>query len=256
MALTEEQKAFFWENGYLPVPNLLTPQETAALAQRCDDLASRKLTHLPEPYVQLEPEMAKRGVKLGDDVLAVRKIWMLYKYDDFFRAHALNPRIVNIVADLLGTEDIKLYVDQLFLKAPGGVGSAKSWHQDSPYWSIEPTNLVSVWTALDDATEANGCMHYIAGSHKRGPIAHHQLDDFKILDEDLDLSKEVAVPIGAGGCIFHHSLAAHTTSANTSPYRRRAHVTAYMDARSKYTGDPEKRGDYIQVRGRSFEGCV
>ena len=37
--------------------------------------------------------------------------------------HASNPKIVDVIADLLGSQDIKVYGDQLFMKNPS-VGSS------------------------------------------------------------------------------------------------------------------------------------
>ena len=36
MALTEEQIATFWRDGFLPVPDVLTPDEVAALRKRTE----------------------------------------------------------------------------------------------------------------------------------------------------------------------------------------------------------------------------
>ena len=54
-------------------------------------------------------------------------------YDDLLWNHATNPAVVDIVADLLGTDDIKMYGDQLFMKSPV-TGTAQPWHQDSASW--------------------------------------------------------------------------------------------------------------------------
>ena len=76
-----------------------------------------------------------------DQVLAVRKLYNIAVYDDFLWAHATNDRIVDIAADLLGTGDIKMYADQLFMKGrrpaarspgtrtppPGGTSSPWTW---------------------------------------------------------------------------------------------------------------------------------
>ena len=53
--------------------------------------------------------------------------------------HACHPRIVDIVASLLGTEDIKMYGDQLFMKAPE-TGTEQPWHQDSASLARHPPN--------------------------------------------------------------------------------------------------------------------
>src|SRR5262252_273604 len=40
-----------------------------------------------------------------------------------------------------------------------------SWHQDSTYWGLDKPDVVTAWVAFTEATEANGAMEYIPGSH-------------------------------------------------------------------------------------------
>jgi hypothetical protein len=46
-------------------------------------------------------------------VLAVRKLFNLCDTDEPMFQHASNPKLVDVIADLLGTDDIKVYGDQL-----------------------------------------------------------------------------------------------------------------------------------------------
>ena len=62
-----------------------------------------------------------------------------------FMDHARNSAILDVVEDLLGP-DLKLYGDQMFLKPPDGM--EKTYHQDSPYFKIDPMALVSSWVAM------------------------------------------------------------------------------------------------------------
>ena len=146
--LTEDQLSLFWENGFLVVEDLLSPTETQSLAERTDMIA-RGETGNPAEVIQVEPEVVKAktgsnpggpGVSAGsrldiltpeEQVYSVRKLFNLCDTDDVMFGHAANPKIVDVIADLLGCDDIKVYGDQLFMKNPGGVGSAIPWHQDS-----------------------------------------------------------------------------------------------------------------------------
>jgi phytanoyl-CoA hydroxylase len=138
-------------------------------------------------------------------------------------------------------------------------GSAKPYHQDSVYWPIEPMELVTCWMALDDATVENGCMRFLPGSHKKGPLVHHHLEGPHIVPEGWEeMSKradEAAVELSAGSCCFHHSLVLHETSPNRTAHPRRAMTTAYMRATSRYVGNPPQP-DFLPVVGRSYPGCV
>ena len=67
-------------------------------------------------------------------------------------------------------ERVALFTDKLNFKRPRE-GSRFRWHQDSPYWAHFARHLdrlPNVMLALDDATEHNGCLRVIAGSHRRG----------------------------------------------------------------------------------------
>ena len=90
-------------------------------------------------------------------------------FDPLFEAVARKAAIVDVIEDLLGP-NIKLYCDQLMMKARYH-GTVTDWHQDSVAWpQFAPQDHVSCWVALDDATVENGCMTVLPGSHKWGPI--------------------------------------------------------------------------------------
>ncbi len=254
MALSQNQIEQFNSDGYLPFPELLTPLEVRSLHQRLEDIGNQ-VVEFPGEYVQIEPRVAA-GDMPEDSVRFnnVRKIWNLTKYDGVFQELSRHPKILDVVRGLIGP-DVKIYVDQTLCKPPK-VGSAKPPHQDSAYWTnIDPPNLVICWIALDDATEDNGCMRFIPGSHQLGVIEHKHLEDFRVEDEKIAYDREVSVPLKAGGCSFHHSLTLHRTDANTSSQRRIGLTVAYMDAHSRFIGEAPQP-DYVSVSGQTFPGCV
>lgn len=254
MPLTQEEVERFNKDGFLPMEDVLTPLEVQALHLRLEDIGNR-VVKFPDEFVQIEPNVEAAEVE-ADPVRFnnVRKVWHLTRHDALFRSYARHPKILDVVRSLLGP-DLKIFVDQTLCKPPK-VGSAKPPHQDSAYWTrIDPPNLVICWMALDDATEDNGCMRFIPGSHKLGVIEHKHLEDFRVEDDKVDYGSEVSVPLKAGSCSFHHSLALHRTEANTSAERRIGLTVAYMSAQSKYVGEGEKP-EYDLVAGRAYEGCV
>ena len=254
MPLMQEQIDHFEREGFLPFENLLTSLEVKSLHLRLEDIGN-EVVDFPEQYVQIEPriargELPKEPVRFDN----VRKISNLTKYDALFIEYARHAKILDVVTSLIGP-NLKIFLDQTLCKPPR-VGSPKPPHQDSAYWTkIDPPNLVICWMALDDATEANGCMRFIPGSHKQGVIEHKHLEDFRVEDDQFDYQREVAVPLKAGGCSFHHSLVLHRTDPNTSPDRRIGLTVAYMSAESKYVGEDPKP-DYELVTGHAFDGCV
>ena len=284
--LTEDQLSLFWENGFLVVEDLLSPAETQSLAERTDMIA-RGETGNPAEVIQVEPEVVKAktgsdpggpGVSAGsrldiltpeEQVYSVRKLFNLCDTDDVMFGHAANPKIVDVIADLLGCDDIKVYGDQLFMKNPGGVGSAIPWHQDSYSWmEISPRDLISCWTSMDHATIENGCLHFLPGSHRWGIIGQTRGDNGKEhpLSADWFTERWPAVPVELrpGSCSFHHSMTMHMSSENHSDQRRRGYAIHYMRATSVLEGDHKsgakgttaKSKSYRSVRGRSFPGRV
>ena len=157
---------------------MLTPDEVAALAAHTDRIAAGELDHIPDTSIQLEPVFRRGEKAVTDQVLAVRKLYSIAVYDDVMWAHVTHPKIADIAADLLGTDDIKMYGDQLFMKAPR-TGTAQGWHQDSASWrDIFPMDLVSAWTAIDAATLDNGCLKLRPGHPSLGHVAGRALGPF------------------------------------------------------------------------------
>jgi phytanoyl-CoA hydroxylase len=258
MTLTPDQVATFERDGFVAVPRLLAPEEVEALRRRTEQIILGEIEMPPgfQQFTQIEPTLVGKEITGRERLNAVRKLWQLWKFDPVFEALIRHPAILGVVEALLGP-DLKFFGDQMLLKPPFH-GSAKPYHQDSPYWPIDPPALVTCWIALDDSTRENGCMRFLPGSHRRGMIQHRHLEGPHIVPEDygaMDTSGEVGVELKAGGATFHHSLTLHETSANTTPYPRRAHTLAYMSAQSRYTGKPPQP-DYPLVRGRAYEGCV
>ena len=160
-----------------------------------------------------------------------------------------------------------MYGDQLFMKPPER-GSAIPWHQDSASWcDMFPMDLVTAWTAMDHATEENGCLRFVPGTHRWGrlvgkePHAGIRPDDVEPFDADLGGASWpiVHVPLRPGSVSFHHSLILHSSSANTSGRRRRGYAVHYMRATTwrnpAVVGAPEMP-PFKQVCGRSFPGRV
>jgi chlorinating enzyme len=79
-----------------------------------------------------------------------------------------NDVIVKAVEAAIGP-DIVLWSSDIAIKE-AGKGSYVPWHQDTPYWNLSSTEVVSVWFALTEAKVANGAMQVIPGTHKQGAL--------------------------------------------------------------------------------------
>ena len=234
--LTQDQVAFFQQNGFVSGGKLLEPEQVAALRDRLDAvLAGQSDTGGKIEYAAtLERKDSAQG-----GVLQVVNIW---RQDSLFRRHHSHPRLVGMARQLTGSQTLRVFHDQILSKPPR-VGRPVNWHQDYGYWQmVTPADLITCWVALDDATTMNGCMEVVPGSHRWGLIE----SDTNLGDDDPEsLLKQVTPPPGeriekvavelpAGHCMWHHCLTLHGTGLNRTDRPRRAVITHLMPGHCRY----------------------
>lgn len=145
-----------------------------------------------------------------------------------------HPKIVAYVADLLG-DDVIAWGSHFFCKLPGD-GQAVAWHQDASYWPLTPSKAVTVWLAIDDADQENGCMRFVAGSHHHGQMTYRPSDshEHNVLNQTIDNAEQygevVWNPLPAGSASIHSDLLLHGSEANQSSRRRCALTLRYTAA--------------------------
>ena len=150
--------------------------------------------------------------------------------------HALpdDPRLCEPMRSLCGAASLALFTDKLNFKRPGG--APFPWHQDSPYFAFECPHvdrLVSVQLYLDDATEKNGCLWMIPGSHKHGPLPGLTERGtlgrlYTDVERALPGAELVPLEAPAGSAIFFHGDVVHGSRSNRSAASRRAFVLTYQ----------------------------
>jgi hypothetical protein len=243
----------FQKSGFVVSEDLISVEERLELCQRTADIANGLVAGFPEDDIELEPNADTRSLH------TVRKINRCAQNDPVFARHAGNNKILEVVEPLLGP-DIKLFGSQAFMKPPGGV--EKPYHQDSPYFTIEPMAMVTCWIALDDVTLDNGCLWVIPGSQHLGPLPHSEKwvvgdrVDMRIPESLFDRNLEVPIPLKAGSCSFHHSLLLHMSHPNQSDQPRRGVAFHYMTAKSRWTAATPPEFEFPLLRGRSYPGYV
>ena len=215
--ITDEDVRGYQELGFLAVENVFTVDEVNTYKQAITDLIA---TGDPR-IIQFEDAMKGREFSPEERESYVRKCMYFTQYEPRLLAMSKHPVLVSILERLIG-EAVHLTQDMALLKPPH-VGREKPWHQDMAYFQIDPPHkVIGTWTALDPATPENGCMHMIPGSHKLGPKPHYHDRDCQLADEDVDVDKDVMVPLKPGGVLFFSALIHHGTPPNQSGQRRRA----------------------------------
>ena len=201
-SLKAQDVAIFNELGYLSGIQALAPDEVARIRDGFDAL----LTHF---------------IASGRDGYAIDR------YQDriaLIHDIALHPRILDAVSDLLGP-DVVCWATHFFCKMPGDPRRI-SWHQDCSYWALSPSKTVTVWLAIDDVDEDNGCMQCIPASHLHGHLPWRETDDgdanvlTQVIDDIGRLGTPVNIELAAGEMSLHSDLLVHGSHPNMSARRR------------------------------------
>ncbi len=156
---------------------------------------------------------------------------------------------------------VRFWHDQLFCK-PARHGGVVAWHQDYSYWTrTKPLAHLSCWIGLDDATRANGCVHYVPGSHRWPLLPITGLaGDMKAIRTVLTIQqqrefKPIAIELKQGECSFHHPLIVHGSYANLTDRPRRAVViNVFRDGVKSASDQPPLAGVPPIPTGAKMEG--
>jgi ectoine hydroxylase-related dioxygenase (phytanoyl-CoA dioxygenase family) len=253
--LSDEQVAFFRQNGYLAGVKLLDEHQVEKLREELAEVADPKHPRHELFYEFHSNESTDPSTILFHALGAWRITAGLHDV-------LWNPRFLAAASQLLGDKPVRFWHDQLFWKPPKQ-GGVVAWHQDYSYWTrTKPIAHLTCWCALDDATRENGCLQYIAGSQEWGllpkPVIAGELQGIKdFLNEEQ--KKQFEHPryaeVKAGEAIFHHSLALHGSGANTSSKPRRAFViNAIADGVIADSDEPLLDGVPAIPKGKKIEG--
>jgi len=141
-----------------------------------------------------------------------------------FNKICLNKNILDAVESIIG-KNILICGTTLFIKNPYEKEFV-SFHQDAKYIGLEPHNWVTVWVAVTDSNEENGCMRIWSGSHKEN-LKHHKqkFDENNLLTrgqtiENVPLEKTDPIILKAGQMSLHHPTIVHGSDLNKSNDRR------------------------------------
>ncbi len=214
--LSEEQKRFYAENGYLMVENVVTPTQLARLQQITYDLidGSRSVTQSDDVY-----DLDKGH---GPDTPRLTRIKLPHKRDPYFWDILTNSGVTEVLNDLLGP-DTSLLTSKLNTKAPGG-GAAVEWHQDWAFYPHTNDDLLAFGLMLEDVDESNGPLMVVPGTHKGPVLSHHSGGVFcgAINPDDPLFERDKAVTLTgkAGSMTVHHVRTLHGSAPNVSDRAR------------------------------------
>ena len=125
------------------------------------------------------------------------------------------------------------------------------WHQDTPYWSLSDTNVVSVWLALSESKISNGAMRVFPSTHNVGSLGkintdgdpHEDRHSGKryasegnlfsfdhIMNDEVDESLAKDVELEPGQFSLHNIELLHGGGSNPSDHDRVGFVMRFISA--------------------------
>lgn len=110
------------------------------------------------------------------------------------------------------------------------------WHQDNGYGGKHSARHVTVWCALDDVDEHNGCVWVVPGSHRQGLLPHRTSGTSWHLTVTVEGNGE-PVRLRAGEAVAFTGFTLHRSLANHSAAPRRAFFMEYGDFISDHGPD-------------------
>ena len=219
MALTEQHVEAFRRDGFVVVDGLLDDEERERYGRavdegvagrtRDDDRSVSEKTRYEQSFQQC--------INLWEDYEDVRPL-------------TFHPRIGEAAARLLGVDALRVWHDQALYKESGG--RVTDPHQDQPYWPLEEADTITAWIPFDGSSRENGCMGYMAGTHRIG--LRKFADIFTGTGYDLESVPELRggeftfVEVPAGAVAFHHGLTVHRALPNQTATTRRVHTIIYF----------------------------
>ena len=232
--LTEQQLAFFREEGYLLVEDAIDPSVFQRLRAELDEgidafaraaLADGRLSdaHAEEPF---ERRLHLLALQLADPAPILALGRGKQRTPGMFQIYTC-PSLLDIVESVIGPEVLAHPQFNIRAKRPYQDEGVVPWHQDLGYLQPDAaeTFMVNFWIPLVDATRENGCMEVIAGSH-RAPLLDHEhgmgpAGNFKgVIDEQLPDGEHVLCPVRVGGVLLTQHKTMHRSLPNVSDHIR------------------------------------
>jgi len=229
---SDEDASFYKENGYLVIPDALSPAEISEL--RSDSVAICKrewgdVGNLPD----------YDGTETDEEILRqVLCIHMIHKISPIMHRYLSQRTMVDALTKIIGP-NVKCMQSMLFIKAAGKPGQA--WHQDEIYIPTRDRSLTGGWMALDDATIENGCLRVVSGFHDRGLYRAWE----PLSEKEMEGMEFVPTSTKPGDVILFDSYTPHSSEPNLTDQTRRIYFATYNrlsegDQLEQYYADKRK----------------
>jgi len=215
---TEEEYAFYRENGYIILKNAIEP---VGLNRVSEAHKRREAETKPEREEELRVGKFRAGYGNGPNAHTIRPD---LDTDTAILDLANNPRVIPFVQNIVGPD--YQVMEMLYHNHHAGTAAHTGWHRDWPPWSHPQYTLkVKVFYFIDDQDEDMGCFSLIPGTQKNPdypPKEEYSGDKLETMPNMKKMNLE------AGDAVLWDVVCWHTGCANTSTKDRRMVIYGYM----------------------------
>ena len=207
-ALTDAQRLFFETNGYLVIPEALSPAELSRVRGAAGRAEER-----------WRGDTALPGAR-GDNL---QQVQAPIEYDDVLFDLLEHPATFPLIREILG-DDVSM-IDNDYFISPPHTGSHAHWHHDVGMPGVyhpRSVMMVKLFFLLEDVAEDGGCTLFLPGSH-RFPT------EFRLpkVETPTDMPGHVKMAFPAGTAYFFNGRCYHAATPNNSDRARRALIYNY-----------------------------
>ncbi|XP_041969170.1 phytanoyl-CoA dioxygenase, peroxisomal-like [Aricia agestis] len=249
MRLTNEQKQFYKENGYIHLKKVIKGKLLEDVSREYDDLFWRK----NEDKTESSWVGTEETHRVSNSPYTVKGIHNLQMNHAVFGKLLYDDDLLDALEDCMGTKNIALHHTKAHYKPPEK-GASYPMHQDYPYFPYEKDSMTAAFIHLDAANPENGGLFVYPGSHKLGPLedfgpkegsAFHYVDQTK-----FPIERATPVIAEAGDVVIFSYLLIHGSTPNTSDRPRRMFLAQVYDAHDKpIGGEKAQPGNGWLLRG-------
>jgi len=215
-----QEKLLYWKNGYVVIRNMFTQYEMDIVKQKVQEIEEMNA------LVKKVRILQENGEHPSFETIFV---WNDVDGDDIFAKVGKSYKILDRLS-FYYDDDVYDYHNKIVLKYPNIVGFRA--HQDYAYWKGYgcrfPENHAA-FIAIDKATEENGCIKVMQGSHLLGTLPHEAWSgrgsdngvEKSILQNLLDIGYDLKpIELNQGDVIFFHGNTIHGSDDNNSSFSR------------------------------------
>jgi hypothetical protein len=235
--LTQAQREFYFENGYLLVEGLIGPAWLDRLGTATRQMIDRARTLTESDAIfDLEPGHTAEAPRL-------RRLTSPVDQHPYYWQFASESPLPDVIADLVGP-DVKFHHSKINFKWAEG-GTEVKWHQDITYWPHTNYSPLTAGLYLHDCGPDQGPLMVVPGSHRGELYSQYDerdqwtgcLSDADVKNASVENAAELTGP--AGSITIHNCRVVHGSRPNLSDAGRPLLLNVYSAADAfPYTANP------------------